>query len=44
MDEVVLVLKNLEQCQGNKKFISEALRGDISYWAGELKDTEDDIT
>ena len=30
IDEAVLVLKKLEQCQGNKELISEALKGDIS--------------
>ena len=43
MDEAVLILKKLEQCRGNKELISEALKGEISDWAAEMKDTEDDI-
>ena len=43
MDEAVLILKKLEQCRGNKELISEALKGEVSDWAAEMKDTEDDI-
>ena len=30
MDEAVLVLKKLEQCQRNNELISEAMKGEIS--------------
>ena len=43
MGEAIIVLRKLEQCRGNRELISEALKGDISDWSGELKDTEDDI-
>ena len=43
MDEATLILKKLEQCRGNKELISEVLKGEVSDWAAEMKDTEDDI-